>query len=213
MTTQIYLTPKDRGRALSLEEFEHADGQEGYHYELIDGKLEVSPLPDLPHDFIRKWLERRLDDYSDQHPEVLGHVQAPARVFVPGRPAATAPEPDLAGYQDFPEAPAVEELNWQDFSPILVAEILSEDTADKDLVRNLDLYLQVPSIREYWILDPRTDANHPGLTVYRRRGQRWQRPIEISGGDTYTTRLLPGFQLTLIVTKSRRRENGSRSNA
>lgn len=205
MTTQLYLTPRDQGRALSLEQLEHADSQEGYHYELIDGKLEVSPLPDLPHDFIRKWLEGRLDDYSDQHPNILAHVQAPARVFVPGRPAVTTPEPDLAGYQDFPEAPDVEDLDWHNFSPMLVAEILSEDTADKDLVRNLDLYLHVPSIREYWIVDPRTDANHPSLTVYRRRGQRWQRPIEIAGGGTYTTRLLPDFQLILTVTKSRRR--------
>lgn len=209
MTTQVYLTPQDQGRALSLEEFEHASGQEGYLYELIDGKLEVSPLPDLPHDFIRKWLEGRLDDYSDHHPEILAHVQAPARVFVPDRPAATTPEPDVAGYQDFPETPDVENLSWQDFSPILVAEILSEDTADKDLVRNLDLYLQVPSIREYWILDPRTDANHPSLTVHRRRGQRWQRPIEIAGGSTYTTRLLPDFQLTLTVAKSRRRRGNA----
>ena len=212
MTTQVYLTPKDRGRALSLEEFESAGGQEGYHYELIDGKLDVSPLPNFPHDFIRKWLERRLDDYSDRHSEILGHVQAPARVFVPGRAAGTTPEPDVAGYRDFPEEPDVEQLNWQDFSPIVVVEILSEDTADKDLLRNLDLYLQVPSIREYWILDPRSNANQPSLTVHRRRGQRWQQPLEILGGNTYTTRLLPGFQLTLTVRKRRRRGNGSGAN-
>lgn len=205
MKTQVYLTPKDRGRALSLEEFESAGGQEGYHYELINGKLEASPLPNFPHDFIRKCLERLLDAYSDRHPEILGYVQAPARVFVPGRAARTTPEPDLAAYRYFPEEPDVEQLNWQDFSPIVVVEILWEDTADKDLVRNLDLYLQVPSIREYWILDPQSNANQPSLTVHRRRGQRWQQPIEIPGGDTYTTRLLPDFQLVLTVKHRRRR--------
>lgn len=205
MTTQLYLTPKDRGRALSLEQFESACGQEGYHYELIDGKLQVSPLPDMPHDFIRKWLERQLDDYSDRHPDILGHVQAPARVFVPGRVGGTTPEPDVACYRVFPEEANVEELNWQDFSPIAVAEILSEDTADKDLVRNRDLYLQVASIREYWILDPRTNANQPSLTVHRRRGQRWQQALEIAGGQTYITRLFPDFQLVLRVRKHRRR--------
>jgi Uma2 family endonuclease len=204
MKTQLYLTPKDQGRSLSLEEFEHAGSQEGYHYELIEGKLDVSPLPDLSHDFIRKWLERRLDDYSDRHPEIIGHVQAPARVFVPHDPEATTPEPDVAAYRDFPEDPSVDELNWRDFSPLLVAEILSIDTADKDLVRNLDLYLQVPSIREYWILDPRRNGNRPSLTVHRRRGRRWQQPIDIAGGDSYVTRLLPDFQLVLKVTKRRR---------
>jgi hypothetical protein len=61
----------------------------------------------------------------------------------------------------------------------------------------VDLYLQVPSIREYWVLDPRTSAGQPTLLVYRRRGQRWQRVIRVAGGGTYTTRLLPGFTLVL----------------
>jgi Uma2 family endonuclease len=205
MSAPLYLTPRDQGRALSLEEFQSASGQEGYHYELIEGKLEVSPLPDFSHDFIRKWLERRLDDYSDRHPEVIGHVQSPARVFVSDRPGATTPEPDVAVYGDFPSDPPVDQLDWRDFSPLIVAEILSEDTADKDLVRNRELYLQVPSIREYWIVDPRVSANRPRLTVYRRRGRRWQQAIEVAGGEVYTTRLLPGFQLVLTVRKERRR--------
>jgi Uma2 family endonuclease len=57
----------------------------------------------------------------------------------------------------------------------------------------------VPSIREYWILDPRADADQPALLVYRRRGRRWQRPITVPGGGTYATRLLPGFILRLEV--------------
>jgi len=61
------------------------------------------------------------------------------------------------------------------------------------------LYLQVPSIREYWILDPRDDADRPALTVHRRRGQRWQQSIEIASGQTYTTRLLPDFVLVMEV--------------
>jgi hypothetical protein len=63
MTTHLYLTPKDQGRALSLEEFECAGGLEGYHYELIDGKLEVSSLPNMPHEELRDWLRDRLSDY------------------------------------------------------------------------------------------------------------------------------------------------------
>ena len=90
MTTLLRLTPRDHGRALSLEEFQCATAQEGYRYELIDGKLEVSPLPDLPHEGLRKWLERRLDSYAERHPEVINRVQAPARVFVPNRPKTTA---------------------------------------------------------------------------------------------------------------------------
>lgn len=201
MTTQLYLTPNDQGRALSLAEFESADAREGYRYELIDGKLEVSPLPNLPHDFLKEWLRDALRDYTRQRPDVINHVQAPARVFVPERPGVTAPEPDIAAYRDFPLDIPVEEMRWQDVSPLLVVEILSEDTAAKDLRRNYELYLQVPSIREYWIVDPRASASRPTLTVHRRRGARWQRPIEVGPGEEYSTRLLPG--LALVMTARR----------
>lgn len=199
MKIQLYLTPKDQGRPLSLEEFEHAGSQEGYHYELIDGKLEVSPLPNLPHEDLRDWLRDALKDYARQHGEIINYLKAPARVFVPGRRATTAPEPDVAAYHDFPLHLPLRQRNWRDFSPILVAEIISADTADKDLVRNLELYLEVPSIREYWIIDPRVEPDRPSLTVHRRRGQRWQQAIEVASGETYTTRLLPDFALVMDV--------------
>jgi Uma2 family endonuclease len=199
METQLYLTPRDHGRPLTLEEFQGADSREGFRYELIDGKLDVSPLPDLPHDFLAGWLSRLLWAYAGNHPEVIRHVQNPARVFVPGRRRTTAPEPDVAAYREFPTDLPVAELDWRDVHPLLVAEVLSEDTADKDLVRNPNLYLRVPSIREYWILDPRADADRPALLVHRRRGRRWQRTITVAGGGTYTTRLLPGFALILDV--------------
>ena len=41
MTTQLYLTPADHGRALTLEEFLSARAQEGYKYEIIHGRLDV----------------------------------------------------------------------------------------------------------------------------------------------------------------------------
>jgi Uma2 family endonuclease len=197
MTALLHLTPRDQGRAVSLKEFLSASGEEGYRYELIDGKVEVSPLPGLPHECLRDWLAEKLRRYAGQHPEVINQVKAPARVFVPGRPATTAPEPDIAAYRDFPLHVPLAQRNWQDVSPLVVGEILSQDTADKDLIRNLDLYRQVPWIREYWIVDPRASADRPTLTVHRRRGQGWQRPIEVAAGETYTTRLLPGFVLVM----------------
>ncbi len=199
MKTQLYLTPRDQGRAISLEEFEHADSLEGYRYELIDGKLEVSPQPELPHYLLQDWLKDALKGYARARPDVINWVAGPVRVFVPGHTAPTAPEPDVAAYRDFPFDRARRQLHWRDFSPLLVAEVLSAETADKDFVRNVPLYLEVPSIREYWILDHREDADRPTLIVHRRRGQRWQRPIEVAGGETYRTRLLPGFELLLDV--------------
>jgi Uma2 family endonuclease len=197
MATVSALGPGDHGRPLTREEFGTAQWQSGYQYELIHGKLYVSPLPNLPQDWIEVWLWRLLDSYAQRHPEVINHVTAKARVLLPNRLDVTQPEPDLAAYRDFPRHRSVAQMDWDDVSPVLVAEVVSENDPDKDLVRNVDLYVQAPSIREYWVLDPRTNADQPTLLVYRRRGQRWQRVIRVPGGGTYTTRLLPGFTLVL----------------
>jgi len=198
MKTRLYLTPADQGRNLSLEEFETADSQEGYRYELIRGRLEVSPIPDLPHERLLDRLRDILKAYAREHPEVINAVFGPARVFVPGiEEGVTAPEPDLAAYQNFPQDLPEEDVNWRDISPLVVVEVISPDTADKDLERNVPLYLQVPTIREYWIVDPRRSYARPSLLVYRRRGQKWQKPIRVKAGGTYTSHLLPGFTLDL----------------
>lgn len=194
---RLYLTPADQGKRLSLAEFLHAESQTGFRYELIDGKLEVSPLPNLSHVEWLDWIKDDLKAFAKLHPDLLRKIKGPARVFVSDHPDVTAPEPDVAAYRDFPEGRPLDETNWQDITPLLVVEILSPDSEPKDRVRNLALYLQVPSIREYWILDPLTDAEQPSLTVYRRRGRRWQRPIHVAGGGTYATPLLPGFTLVL----------------
>jgi Uma2 family endonuclease len=197
MTTALKIGPADHGRPLTLEEFMAADGAEGYRYELIDGKLYVSPVPDLPHDRIDGWIAFRLTLYSQSHPEVVNYVSANPRVFVPGRTGTTCPEPDAAAYRDFPLDLPFDQVRWQDVSPVLVVEVLSPDTADKDLVRNRDLYFQVPSIREYWVLDTLQEGpDRPHLRVHRRWGGRW-RELHLAPGQTYTTRLLPGFSLTV----------------
>jgi Uma2 family endonuclease len=197
MKTLLKLGPSDHDRELTLEEFLQADYEEGWRYELIDGRLYVAPQADPPEGMNELWLLIRLYEYAKIHPEVINFVYNKTRVFVPSRQATTAPEPDIAAYHNFPVGQDRNDLRWQDHNPILVVEVVSQFDPDKDHMRNVALYLQVPSIREYWILDGTADANNPTLFVYRRRGQRWQNVIQVEAGETYTTRLLPGF--TLVV--------------
>ena len=92
----------------------------------------------------------------------------------------------------------LDEFDWRTLSPLLVVEFLSEDSPDKDLVRNVELYGQVPSIQEYWIFDTRQGAGRPTLLAYRRRDRRrWRKPLTLGPGSTYATDLLPGFTLTI----------------
>lgn len=197
MATLLKLGPADHGRPLTLDEFTSASYEEGSRYELIGGKLYVSPAANAPQNLVELWVFRKLDRYADKHPEVINFVSTKTRVFLPEAAEVTAPEPDVAAYCDFPLHLPLRELRWEDLSPTLVVEVLSESDPDKDLVRNVGLYLQVPSIREYWIFDTREDPERMTLHVHRRRGRRWMRTLTLGPDSVYSTPLLPDFQLTV----------------
>jgi Uma2 family endonuclease len=197
----LRLTPAWAGRDMSLEEFDNADYLEGWRFELIDGRVEVFPPPSPRHNYVAVWIAKRLNTYIDSHPRVINFVTPRCRVFVPRRQLATCPEPDLAAYRDYPTRWPPPMFSWQDVQPILTIEIISPRYAHKDLGRNVVLYGEAPSVREYWIFDPRDRKGNLTLRAYRKRGVRsWQRPIDVPFGGTYTTPLLPGF--TLIVDPS-----------
>jgi Uma2 family endonuclease len=196
MSVGIALGLAEHGHPVTLEEFESAEFEEGYKYELIDGRLYVSPTPNLPEDQVANWLFLKLCEYKLRRPTAIAYLSQKARVFVPGRPEATCPEPDIAVYRRFPKELLIGKANWQSVSPILVVEVLFDADPHKDLVRNVELYLEVPSIREYWILDARNTPGQPTLIVHRRRERRWM-TREYEFGETYKTKILPGFSLRI----------------
>jgi Uma2 family endonuclease len=190
------LGPLDRGLPMTFNQFMRADYEEGYQYELIDGELYVFPLPNLPENRVENWIGLKLQHYCLEHPEVINYVTNKARVIVPGRPRATVPEPDQAAYHNFPLDQPFKKVRWQNVSPILVVEVVSREDPYKDLVRNVKLYLQVPTIQEYWLIDPRRNPERPTFRAYRRQGKKW-RIVQPAFGEVYTTKLLPGFALVI----------------
>ena len=197
MQTRLYLTHEDHGRELSWDEFIGADFEEGYRYEMIEGRIEVSPAASSEHEDCIEWLKELLRVYARERPDIIESIRGAARIFLPERmEGITAPEPDIACYAEYAERFA-RNVDYRDYSPILVVEVISPDTADKDLVRNRRLYLQVPSIQEYWILDPREGVAGLTMLVYRRRGRRWAARLTVRPGETYTTPILPEFSLVL----------------
>src|SRR5690348_4227071 len=65
MSTLVKLGPSDHGRPMTYDEYLAGDYQGGYHYELIDGRLYVTPLPNLPENRVEIWLLYRLFRYVD----------------------------------------------------------------------------------------------------------------------------------------------------
>jgi len=179
---------------MTLEEYLAADYEEGYRYELIRGELYVSPQPNPDHDWIHEYLSELLTIYKLNHRKIVKRLSSHCRVFVPGEPKATCPEPDYALYND--SASARGQKSWQEFSPFVVIEIVSDSDPDKDYVRNVELYQKVPTIREYWLFDKAEEVDGPILRVYRRDsgGQPWEIE-EYDATAIYSTPLLPGFKL------------------
>jgi Uma2 family endonuclease len=194
--TRLKLGPADRDRPLTYDEFMAADYELGYVYELIDGKLYMSPKPNPPHDRVERWLYHKLTRYSDKYPEVVNYVSSGCRVIIPNRPGDTTPEPDITAFRDYPLDLPFDELRWQDLRPVLVVEVVSEYDPEKDLLRNVELYFNVTSIKEYWVVDTQESWERPTFIAHRRHGKQW-RVKHVAFGETYTTKLLPGFELLI----------------
>src|SRR5262249_51900509 len=102
MATLLKIGPADHDRPITLDEFRHAEYEEGYQYEIIDGRLYVSPQPNAPGGIVEWWITLKLALYAMQHPEVINYVHPKARVYVPDRPDLTIPEPDATAFRAFP---------------------------------------------------------------------------------------------------------------
>jgi Uma2 family endonuclease len=190
------LGPFDHGRPMTLAAFDRVECRGGWRAELIEGTVHMSPAPESPHDYVNKWLYDRLNEYYKASPAVLNYVSFRPRVFVPGRRKSTCPEPDVAAFDDYPYHLPLARRTWKAVSPLLVAEVLSEDV-DKDLKRNVVLYAKIPSIQEYWVVDPLAGDDDTFFRVFRRHGSGWHKPVNLRFAETYTTKLLPGFRLVL----------------
>lgn len=197
MSTGLRIGPADHDREISDDEYVVSDFEEGYKYELIDGRLRVAPAPDFAHFFDSDYLVREFKRYAHKRPEIVGLVAyGGVRVFVPAGRRTTVPEPDIAIYR---ERPRSRKTNWREISPFIVVEVLSPGDPEKDLVRNVDLYRQVPSILEYWIYDQTDEASGPKLLVYRRESGSDDWSLTEYGADAkYTSKLLPGFALNVM---------------
>jgi Uma2 family endonuclease len=78
--------------------------------------------------------------------------------------------------------------------PEIVIEIGSPGTRQRDETIKRRLYERT-AVSEYWVVDPDLDL----IRVYRRSGQRFDRPVELSmeAGDVLRTEQLPGLEVPL----------------
>lgn len=183
----VMLGPRHDGIKLQLKEFEAAELEDGFQFELIKGELEVSPSPGPLRKDIAVAIFRLLDDYRrGRHPAPFAAVVWEPRVFVDGASDnATIPQPDVAAYRRYPQQSPE---SYREGAPSLVVELVSRGSAEKDYIRNRRLYARVRSVLEYWIIDPTVDAEKPAMTVYvRPAAAKPMRRLDVRPGGRYSS--------------------------
>jgi Uma2 family endonuclease len=118
---------------------------DGNRYEVLDGRLLVTPQAAFGHQHVAFALARKLADYCERHG--VGFVVGPGAIIF-GRNEL---QPDV---QVCPGALPAASTAWIRLPrPILVAEVLSESTRRRDLEDKRDAYLRRRKIPDYWIVD------------------------------------------------------------
>src|SRR4051794_35154424 len=178
--------PEDNGRAMSLDRFDCAIGREGYLYELNQGVIQVTDVPQPKHFLQVQELRRQLTRYQDAHPDVVHSVAGSHEAKLLVAPTQSERHPDLCvSLTAPPDVPDV----WSVWLPKIVIEVVSPSAANRDYEEKPTAYLSF-GVDESWIVDA---AKRQMLALSRWRGQ-WKDHI-VKPSKRYTARALPGFSL------------------
>jgi Uma2 family endonuclease len=200
LTENLFLGPELAGIHLTPQEFDAVEEVDrNFRYELIDGRLIVTPPPLEPERDTNEELGFLLRLYKHQHPKGSALDKTlPEQTVITWTNRRRADRVIWAGLGREP----VPQLDL----PTIVAEWVSEKKRDwrRDYVEKLQEYLEF-GIAGYWIFD----RFRRSLTVYRGTPERPHKRV-IKEGKSYRTPLLPGFELPvaqiLAVTDDWRQE-------
>jgi Uma2 family endonuclease len=185
--TTTVIGPSDNGRRMTLDEFDQAEGLEGYNYELGRGVITVVDVPHPRHFAQVDEIRRQFSAYTVAHPGRIFGIAggAECKILVDG--LASERHPDVAIYQ----TPPPEEDVWSQWVPEIVVEVVSPSSRHRDYEEKPDEYLRF-GVVEYWIVDAEKEL----MRALRRSRGRWA-PRDVRPSETYRTRLLPGFQFEI----------------
>ena len=183
MTSTTYLCPEVAGITMTPDEFDNADFDRGFRYELIRGVVVVSPMTSPfergPNELLGYWLL----DYQRRHPQgsVLDGTLSENDIFI-GDERRRADRVIWAGLG---RTPSVEE------TPTIAIEFVSSGKRNflRDYEEKRHEYASV-GVQEYWIVN----RFNRTLTVYRGQTD----VVVLKENETYNPHLLPGFELRLI---------------
>jgi len=174
----------------TVDDYLRLDG--GLLVEYTDGFIQVLPMPTLLHQWIVRFLFRRLDDFVQQH--------GSGEVMLAPLPVELTPskyrEPDIV----YLRPGRIKHWNTQPSGADLAIEVVSEgkENRDRDYVQKRAEYAAA-GIDEYWIVDPQERK----ISVLTLAGTDYREHGVFLLGDTASSALLMGFacQVEDVFTK------------
>jgi Uma2 family endonuclease len=159
------------------------------HYELIDGRIVMTPPAGWPHPRIGSRLNHRLADHVERNR--LGILLDSSAGY--DLPSGDTLEPDLSFISTEQLAANARPTAGKFLTvvPTLVVEILSPATSRRDRTEKKAVY-ECNGVAEYWIVDPVKRT----LTVFQLIRRRYGSARALSRG-AIRSRVLPGLRLTV----------------
>jgi Uma2 family endonuclease len=188
VTSTMRIGPADHGRLMTLEEFQEAEEEQGYRYELARGVLEVTQVPNDPHGVVVWNLLSSVRDYSRARPGVIYRAGGASefRLWLPAMVSGRNPDVAVA----LRKTPR----DWRGRRPPSLAfEVVSEgrEAHERDYVIKRAEYLAY-GLREYWIVDLQTRV----VTVLIRDGDIWVEQVYRDEQQAVSL-VLPGLAIRL----------------
>ena len=187
-TDRLRLSPDERGRIMSLDDYLDAEVQPGFRYELARGVLEATKTPRDPHAVVVFNFYCALSDYHRNHPNLIyrfggaGEFHFILPVMISGR------NPDVAVVlQGTPKDPRG--LRPASFAVEVVSK--GKRARERDYVTKRQEYL-VYGLREYWIVDPELRQ----VTILLREGDAWSERL-VRDEQSAESLALPGLIIPL----------------
>jgi Uma2 family endonuclease len=169
VTMPIRVGPADQGRTMTLDEFEEADFEGGYRYELARGALEVGEMPGELHGVIVWVLLSLIADHDRTHPGVIHRAGGGSEYRFRLPVMQSGRHPDVAvTLRNTPR-------DWRGFRRAAMAfEVVSKGAKalERDYVTKRAEYLAY-GLLEYWIVDPWEKM----VTVLIRDGDSWREQV------------------------------------
>ncbi len=167
---------------MTVEAFLAFEGEPETRYELVDGRILPLAGPLDAHGTI----------VGNALFEVAGRLRErpPCRAVVGGGVAIDAHNWFVA---DLPVTCAPPEGRREVAEPVLIVEVLSESTSDRDLGRKLQRYIRLPSVQEIWLVD----SGERWVQVWRRAGETWIVTLPLTASASFRSEVLGGAEIGL----------------